>query len=246
MTNSCKVPICRQTVHVGTKTHLSGKRVYQELAVIRLIRSLYRSIWCLIRRGRICRGNSIMKVSHLYCALALLSASNCPVAQCQTHPKLALDSTKPFAYVKFDHTGPRQPLRPDEPSQGLWLRLVNNSVLPISMRVHGSLTDPEMTILEDVVTPRMRTIPKAGFVDYGPMPHGYATAADVTSILTLQPGENVLFSVPVNHVAPGWFLQVAFQFDLPPVKHGAAQPVCYAGFDWDDIPEKSRWVPSSR
>jgi hypothetical protein len=48
------------------------------------------------------------------------------------------------------------------------------------------------------------------------MPHGYATAADVTSILTLQPGENVLFSVPVNHVAPVWFLQVAFQFDLPP------------------------------
>ncbi len=103
-----------------------------------------------------------------------------------------------------------------------------------------------MTILEDVVTPRIRTIPKTGFVDYGPMPHGYATAADVTSILTLQPGENVLFSVHVNHVAPGWFLQVAFQFDLPPVKDGAAQPVCYAGFDWDDIPEKSRWLLSSR
>jgi len=187
-----------------------------------------------------------MKVRHLCCALALLTAFNCPVAQCQTRPKLALDTTKPFAYVKFDHTGPRQPLRPDEPSQGLWLRLVNNSMLPISMRVHGSMTDPEMTILEDVVTPRMRTIPKTGFVDYGLMPHGYATAADVTSILTLQPGENVLFSVPVNHVAPGWFLQVAFQFDLPPVEHGAAQPACYAGFDWDDIPEKSRWVPSSR
>jgi hypothetical protein len=78
------------------------------------------------------------------------------------------------------------------------------------------------------------------------MPHGYATAVDVTSILTLQPGENVLFSVPVNHVASGWFLQVVFQFDLPPVKNGAAQPVSYAGFDWDDIPEKCRWVPSSR
>jgi len=103
-----------------------------------------------------------------------------------------------------------------------------------------------MTILEDIVTPRIRRIPKTGFVDYGPMPQGYATAADVTSILTLNPGESALFSVPVNHVAPGWFLQVGFQFDLPPVEHGVAQPVCYAGFDWDDIPEKSHWVPTSR
>lgn len=110
-----------------------------------------------------------------------------------------------------DHSGPSQPLEPDEPSQGLWLRLVNNSVLPIFMRVHSPLADPTMTILEDIVTPRIRTMPRTGFVDYGPMPHGYATASDVTSILTLNPGESVLFSVPVNHVAPGWFLQVAFQ-----------------------------------
>jgi hypothetical protein len=60
-----------------------------------------------------------MKVRHVWCALALLSAFNCTVAQCETRPKLALDGTKPFAYVKFDRTGPRQPLRPDEPSQGL-------------------------------------------------------------------------------------------------------------------------------
>ena len=186
-----------------------------------------------------------MRVKHLCGALALLIiVDSFHGARCQNQPKLALDSTKPFVYVKFDHSGPRSPQRSDEPSQGLWLRLVNNSVLPIFMRVHSSIDDPEMTILEDVVTPQIRRIPKTGFVDYGPMPHGYATAADVTSVLTLKPGENVLFSVPVNHVAPGWFLQVAFQFDVPPVEHGAAQPVCYAEFDWDDIPEKSRWAPS--
>lgn len=59
-------------------------------------------------------------------------------------------------------------------------------------------------------------------------------------------GRSVRFGAPVNHVAPGWFLQVAFPFDLPPVRDGAAQPVCYAGFDWDDIPEKSRWLTRSR
>ncbi len=186
-----------------------------------------------------------MRVKHLCGALALLIiVDSFHGARCQNQPRLALDSTKPFVYVKFDHSGPRSPQRSDEPSQGLWLRLVNNSALPIFMRFHSSIDDPQMTILEDVVTPQIRRIPKTGFVDYGPMPHGYATAADVTSVLTLKPGENVLFSVPVNHVAPGWFLQVAFQFDVPPVEHGAAQPVCYAAFDWDDIPEKSRWAPS--
>lgn len=45
-------------------------------------------------------------------------------------------------------------------------------------------------------------LPETGFVDYGPMPHGYATAADVTSILTLHPGENVLFSDGLARLSP--------------------------------------------
>jgi hypothetical protein len=158
-----------------------------------------------------------MKVVWLCCVVLLFSVVNCRESRCQNQPKLALDSTKPFVYVKFDHSGPRPPLTPDEPSQGLWLSLVDNSVLPIVMRAHDSLTNPPMTILEDIVTPQIRMIPKTGFVDYGRMPHGYATAAGVTSILTLKPGESVLFSVPVNHVAPGWFLQVDLgtQLTLP-------------------------------
>jgi len=184
----------------------------------------------------------------MFGAMSILAIVGCRVAQAQTSPKLALDAAKPFVYIEFDHTGPREPLRPDEVARGLWLRLVNNSVLPIILRAHSSITDPEMTILEDVIVPQMRMIPKSGLPDYGPMPRGYATGSDVTSLLTINPGKGVLFSVPVNHVAPGWFLQVSFQFDLPPTEHGAAQPVCYAAFAWDDIPERLRWqgpVPAS-
>jgi hypothetical protein len=186
-----------------------------------------------------------MRGKRLFCAVGLLGLISCHAARPQTNPKLALDTTKPFVYIEFDHTGPREPLRPDELARGLWLRLVNNSILPIIVRAHSSITDPDMTILEDVITPQMRTIPKSGLPDYGPMPRGYATGSDVTSLLTVNPGKEVLFSVPVNHVGPGWFLQVPFQFDLPPAKGGAAQPVCYAAFTWDDIPEKSR-EPGSR
>ncbi len=181
-----------------------------------------------------------MRAGIAFGAIGILTIASCCTAQAQTAPKLALDATKPFVYIEFDHSGPRQPLEPDEPSRGLWLRLVNNSVFPIILRVHSSLTDLEMTILEDIITPQTRMIPKSGLPDYGPMPRGYATAAHVTSLLTINPGKEVIFSVPVNHVGPGWFLQVSFQFDLPPVEHGAAQPACYAAFAWDDIPEKFR------
>lgn len=182
----------------------------------------------------------MMRPGLVFGVVGILAMAMCGTAQPQAAPKLALDTTKPFVYIEFDHTGPREPLRPDELARGLWLRLVNNSVLPIIVRAHSSITDPDMTILEDVITPQMRTIPKSGLPIYGPMPRGYATGSDVTSLLTINPGKAVLFSVPVNHVAPAWFLQVSFQFDLPPAEHGAAQPVCYAAFAWDDIPEKSR------
>jgi hypothetical protein len=39
-----------------TEIHMDDKSVYQDLAVTRLIRSLLRSIWCLITTGWICRG----------------------------------------------------------------------------------------------------------------------------------------------------------------------------------------------
>lgn len=188
-----------------------------------------------------------MKVVWLCCVLLLLSAVDCGEVRCQNQPKLALDSTKPFAYIEFDHTGQREPEAPDEPSRGLWLRLVNNSVLPILVRVHNSQTVADRTIVEDVVTGfQIRRIPKSGFFDYGPMPAGYTSASDVAGTEKIGPGKELMFSVPINHVAPAWFLQVGFQFDLPSVEHGGAQPVCYAGFDWDDIPEKSHWVPTSR
>jgi hypothetical protein len=183
----------------------------------------------------------MMRTAFMFCVIGIVAFASCRTARTQTAPKLALDAAKPFAYIEFDHTGPRQPLEPDEPSRGLWLRLVNNSVYPITLRVHGSLTDPDAPVVQDIITPQTRMIPKSGLPDYGPIPKGYATGSDVASVLTINPGKGVLFSVPVNHVGPGWYLQVSFQFDLPPTENGAAQPVCYAGFTWDDIPEKFRW-----
>jgi hypothetical protein len=187
-----------------------------------------------------------MRVRYLCCALALISLATSPGARCQSQSKLVLNTTRPFVYVEFDHIGQRVPEADDEPPRGLWLRLVNNSVFPILVRVHNSETVKDRAIVEDVVTAvQIRRIPKEGFADYGAMPTGYASALDVAGSERIGPGKVLLFSVPINHVAPTWYFQVPFQFDLPPTKHGA-QPVCYVAFEWDNIPEKSRWVSNSR
>jgi hypothetical protein len=182
----------------------------------------------------------MMKAGLILGIFAITSVAWPQAAQHQSSVQLARDPKRPFVYIEFDHSGPRPPQTPDEPRRGLWLRLTNNSVIPIVVRVRSSIDDPNMTILDDIITPQMHTFIDSRPLEYGSMPKGYGSRAHAQSSQTIKPGEGLLFSVPANHVSPGWFLQVPFQFDLPPVEHGADQPVCYAPFAWDDIPEKSR------
>ncbi len=154
----------------------------------------------------------------------------------QTPPRLAIDATRPIVYVEFDHAGPREPVEEGEPNRGLWLRLVNNSVVPINVRANGTMTDPEMTILPDVITPRMVPITKNG-LPRQKMPRGYWSS--VATRITIGPGDSLMFSVPENHVAPSWYMEVPFEFDLPAVKRGV-QPTCLAPFTWEDIPSEAR------
>ena len=176
-----------------------------------------------------------MKRRGFFIGIALLTIGAFQI-ESQTTAKLALDATKPIIYVKFDHAGPRQPVQEGEPSKGLWLRLVNNSVIPIVVRANGSATDETMTLLQDVVIAKGGRIPKSGRVREK-MPSGYAS--DTGSILSIDPGKDLIFSVPRNHVSPSWYMQVPFQFSLSPVKEGV-QPICYAEFTWEDLPETYR------
>lgn len=167
--------------------------------------------------------------------LVLLIIGGFP-AESQVQAKLALDETKPIVYIQFDHAGPRQPVQEGEPPNGLWLRLVNNSVLPIVVRANGSATDSTMTLLPDVITAVKGRIPRSGPI-HGKMPSGYSS--DTGSTLSVDPGKSLVFSVPTNHVSPSWYMQVPFEFSLPPVKEGI-EPICYAEFTWEDVPETHR------
>ena len=69
-------------------------------------------------------------------------------------------------------------------------------------------------------------------------PKGYF-APDVISTTIIPPGKDLLFSVPLNHVSPAWYLQVRFYFALPGEGYGTG-PYSVVSFDWQDVPEKFR------
>ena len=137
-----------------------------------------------------------------------------------------LDETKPYVYLQFDHVGPRKPLHEGEPPTGLWLRIVNNCKVPISVRSYGVTTGDIGTGVFDEIIPVQQGITvqansgeiplstdenptqKAANEPSAKMPEGYS--ADLSSVTRVQPGKSLLFSVPRNHVSRDWFLRVKF------------------------------------
>lgn len=177
-----------------------------------------------------------MERRDVFVGLMLLVPMGTSMTQSQTPGKLALDSSKPIVYIEFDHAGPREPVEQGEPAQGIWLRLVNNSIVAIEVETMDTATPGKLMLLPDVITPIERRIPRSG-VSREEMPAGYASGMGVGR--TIAPGKNLVFSVPANHVSPNWYMQVPFHFSLAPVKEGA-QPICYAAFTWEDLPESDR------
>lgn len=152
-------------------------------------------------------------------------------------PTLVLNGAKPIVYIELDHIGPRPPVEDDEPNRGLWLRLVNNSVVPIEVEPMRTSTDPELTLLPDEIVGRWIRI-KESDAPEPKRPSGYV-GGDIVSTELIQPGTGLLFSVPVTHVGRSWYMRVPFRFHLPPIKLGT-QPLSYAQFSLEDIPENLR------
>jgi len=169
---------------------------------------------------------------------ALISALTlCCLAQSGPTQKLVLDEAKPIVYIEVDHIGPRPPVEADEPDRGLWLRLVNNSVVPNEVRPMSTSTNPELTLLPDEIVGRWTRIEQSDAPE-PKRPMGYSTG-DIVSTELIEPGKGFLFSVPATHVGRSWYLQVPFRFHLPPIKHGT-QPLSYAQFTLEDVPENLR------
>jgi hypothetical protein len=177
------------------------------------------------------------------------------IGSAETKPEgFALDKSKAYVYLEFDHVGVRKPLQKGEPRRGLWLRIVNNCQLPIRIGTFGITTgDPGVGILDEVVSEGggVRTEQNAVLEEMGsgsqtdapsppssiPIPEGYS--AEVHSVTTIAPGKNVLFSIPTDHVGLGWFMRVRFTLDLGNPQIGNA-PYSYVDFYYSQIPPEYR------
>lgn len=177
-------------------------------------------------------------------AVLLLLSASIPFAMAQTPAKgFVIDQSVPWAYIKFDHLGERKPANDWESTKGLWLRLVNNCRVPIQISVLSPGTgDPGVVVNFDVVPTPGRYAPDTE--ERKKMPFGYA--ADIGTLVTIQPKGALLFSVPAESVSEHWYIQVRFNLALATPKTVTSQPTgnydpyIVADFDWYNIPEKLR------
>lgn len=184
---------------------------------------------------------SLCCLTLLLCATALASEN--------TANSFVINKSKAYVYLKFDHVAHRKVLSPRESPEGLWLRLVNNCRVPIIVATFNPGTgDPGVGLYDEVIPVIVRgpyfqgerageKPPKPPHALHEIPPKGYT--AEVFSTTIIEPGNDLLFSVPLNHVSPSWYLQIIFNLDVPGATYGS-EPRSTVSFHWQDIPEKIR------
>jgi hypothetical protein len=67
----------------------------------------------------------------------------------------------------------------------------------------------------------------------------------VASLVSIEPGRDILFSLPVNHLSKKWHIEIPFEFELPkgkgrrvPINGGI--PVMVVQYSLWDLPPKSQ------
>jgi hypothetical protein len=154
-----------------------------------------------------------------------------------------LNRNKPFVFVEFLRVGKREPLLEGEVPEGVWLKIVNNCRVPIQFMVSGGISGDEAIPNHEVVYDEyhgvvLTTIDgKRSPPPQKPrseMPSGYMFHVGGNLILT--PGKSLSFSIPINHVAEDWHIEIPFAFVLPAAP--CCQPRMSALFFLVDVPDE--------
>jgi hypothetical protein len=196
-----------------------------------------------------------MKLKNSILFLFLLFGT-CAFSQDLNASNFVLDHSKPYVYLKFDHIGPRKMHQAGEEDLGLWLKVVNNCRIPISFRASGGYPGEPGVALEDEVVEEEQGLQIIADGDFESFikerkrrlerlrhkPEGYSY--EVSGVVTVQPGKDILFSVPLNHVDEFWFMRIKFAFDLNG-SSVAVGPFTYLPFYKWDIPKDGSDLNSS-
>ena len=178
--------------------------------------------------------------------------------------RFLLNVDRPFAYIKFDHIGPSTCREESESAPRIWLRLTNNCRIPITVDANGvcdGSPKDEVGVNYEVV--RDHPVP-GGFAEAAPLheieskpkqdrreanlkaeqvPPG--TMSDVCSLVTVDPEQGILFSVPANTLSRKWHIEIPFKFDLPRGKgprdpKNGGEPQMFILYDLWDLPPIAR------
>jgi hypothetical protein len=197
--------------------------------------------------------------------LVLLSGAML-TAQDQPRQDFVIDKTKPYVYLKFDHIGPRIPVQNGEGNKGIWLRVVNNCHIPIVLLgFNPPKGDPGVGLFDEIVreeplltfsaNPEPEPEPQSADVNtpkapvanenseasdqqnHDQMPEGYSF--ELPGAIHVPPGQEILFSVPMNHVTDEWYLRVRFALDLDK-SSATLGPYTYLPFHFYEIPKIDR------
>jgi hypothetical protein len=171
-------------------------------------------------------------------------------AQNRSTQDFVIDQSKPYVYLKFDHIGPRKPIQNGESNTGLWLRVINNCRIPIAFQSFSMPPGvPGLGLMDEVVEnePMLQTYstPEEGretqrrekLRKLKHKPKGYSS--ETAGVVRVQPGTDVLFSVPLNHVDDDWYMRVKFALELDKSSVSVG-PFTYLPFYEWDIPKELR------
>lgn len=198
-----------------------------------------------------------LRVRSTFIALMMIVVSVVVIASGQKSSKRPQDTltpqetdflispTRPFVYIEFIKTGPRRAWGDGEPDTGVYLRLVNNCPLRIQIRADSGDGGPH--VVHDVVYDQYvgavvwyrdgkREPPEQ--VPRSKMPYGYYS--EFAGWLVVEPGKEVVFSVPINHISNDWHIEVPFEFLLPEQHFAGTQPTMKVRFAMWQVPDKAR------
>ena len=177
----------------------------------------------------------------------LLSASS--LAAPAEEGCFVIDNSRPWIDIAFRRVGKRIPVFPTESEHGLWLALRNNCRYSISVETMETLDEPnknEGTLLVHDVVPIVTSIystplppgaPAAKILANAKLdkPPGYALPGDFAITAEVQPGKELLFSVPLENVTRKWFIRIQVDFRIPGDR--GVQPLVFVDFDFPDLPK---------
>jgi len=168
-----------------------------------------------------------------------------------------IDSSKPFVYLKFNHIGLVKP-NPDSTAENyLWLKVINNCRLPIVFSSQGPLPGYPGVSIEDEVVEQEQGIQVISNLDMEDFdkhqelrkerlkhkPQGYSF--EVSGVVHVQPGKEIIVSFPLNHVDDFWYLRIKFAFDLNRSSASLGPYIYLPFYKWDIPKSESTNKPQS-